>query len=758
MNRVQHTKAKKPSQNDRLIFREHSLAEGEHIVHKQNLLQAAQKAKSVFPEKAKSIETLIKKCDPIQMLSTLAFYGLLSSARNDFIDRTSLIPTINPQHVEILQAFMLSVPPNEWGTDLANPAVIQTLIDDITDLADSFIVRRFEEIEQERNQEESTILHLQENLRMYTQVVRNWGHLCHVIEVATGLYGKFDDKIREVHGLSFSEATSLFKHLIRSLEQRSTERLTMLAKVKRERTPQRMMETYYTLNSYLEGTSAEFLKNIPVGHIGKEEIMAIIMSHSDLQLPFFCEINVDTAAAELNFSPDAICKFLSAISYSPNYLAHKDKEHFFMANPIWEKPIIRMGERDFFCPMPLAFFTHVHRIMNKMLDDLNLKELFEKHRASFLETQTQELFRKYFPKAKIASNIELPNAEGETDLLVQEDSVLFIVEAKAGNFTVESQRGAPKRMKRDIEELIISPSLQSERMEKIILAAQDGEKEALSKLSHIKEINFTAVQKIIRLSVTLYDISSLQAAENEFKEAGWLDREHLLAPNVTYSDLLVLFEILKKPYIIAHYFSERFRIQRIMTFYGDEIDFLGLYLKTLFNFNFAAIEKEKPTLIISELSEPIDQYYQLREFSTKAKAPLVKLTPLWESVLNGIENRAFTGWMRINLILLQVPYDTQKTIGSGFRKICLNVRKNWRKDNHECCVILTPPDNKNTAIMFFAYPQKLFEERHQRAQQAASEYAFKESYIDFCLAIGKNIDIQNEPYSFLFLMHRELVV
>lgn len=741
------------SQNDRLVFHEHILSEGEHITHKKNLLQAAKNAESIFPKKAENIETLIKKCDPIQMLSTLAFYGLQSSAGNESINRISFIPTINQQHVELLQAFILSISPDKWGIDLARTNDIQTLIDDISALTDSFIARRFAEIKNERSQEESTLLRLQESLRMSTQVVRNWGHLCHVIEVANGLYGKFDDKIKEAYGLCFSEATSLFKYLIDSLEQLSTKRLRMLVNIKRERKPQRMVKTYYKLNSYLHGTAEEFLENISVEQIGHQGMMAIIMSHSDLQLPFFYEINIDKVAKNLNFSPDDICKFLSAISYSPNDLADKNKEHFFMANPIWEKPVIRMGERDFFCPMPQAFFSHAHSIMNNIIANLNLKKAFEGHRSNFLETQTQKLFRKYFPKSNIISNIELPNAEGETDLIVQEDSVLFIVEAKSGNFTPESQRGSPKRMKRDIEELIIDPSLQSERMEKIILNAQHGEKRAKSKLSHINEIDFTAAQKIIRLSVTLYDISSLQASENEFKKVGWLDQNHLLAPNITYSDLLTIFEILKKPYIIAHYFLERFRIQRIISFYGDEMDFLGLYLKTLFNF--AAIEKEKPTLVITGLSDPIDQYYQLREFSPKAKPPSVKLTPLWESVLNGVENRAFTGWMLINLTLLQVPYDEQKKVEYGFKNICQNVSKNWRKNGHECCVILTPPDNKDISIMFFAYPQNLFEVRHQRSQQLALDHAFKEKYINFCLVVGKNIDTPNEPYSFLFMISKQ---
>ncbi len=103
---------------------------------------------------------------------------------------------------------------------------------------------------------------------------------------------------------------------------------------------------------------------------------------------------------------------------------------------------------------------------------------------------------------------------------------VVIVEAKSHRLTPQGLRGAPDRLKRHIKDLVLEPSMQSSRLESVIAAARDGDAEA-QRIVATLGIDATQADLVIRLSVTLDDLSVLSSSESDLKKVGWVPDHQL---------------------------------------------------------------------------------------------------------------------------------------------------------------------------------------------------------------------------------------
>jgi hypothetical protein len=207
-----------------------------------------------------------------------------------------------------------------------------------------------------------------------------------------------------------------------------------------------------------------------------------------------------------------------------------------------------------------------------------------------------------------------------------------------------------------------------------------------------------------------------------------------------------VFEILQRPSFIIHYLVERARLQRTIDVDGDELDWLGLYLES--GFNFAGIEAEPTRLMIGGMSKPVDDYFIAVDAGLAPKKPAPKLAKLWMNVLIHFEKRRFAGWVEVALDLLRAAsLEEQKRVEREFNRLCGSVSRNWRDPKHICAIIVTPPPIREAAVVFYAFPPKLAHARKERADNLAAS-VFNESACRRCVIIGKQIG-HADPYSFL---------
>lgn len=208
------------------------------------------------------------------------------------------------------------------------------------------------------------------------------------------------------------------------------------------------------------------------------------------------------------------------------------------------------------------------------------------------------------------------------------------------HLTPQGLRGAPDRVKRHVSDMVLYPSQQSARLATLITSAKEGDAAAEAIVRQIG-IDPASVDQIIRISVTLDDFSVLSSAEADFKEIGWVPADHQLAPTITIADLICISDILDHPLTYLHYLGERIYLQKSFSLFGDELDFLGLYLIT--GFNIAGLREEDCIFSASGMSEPLDRYYISRD----AGIPLPKRNLSWDLCLvrsssssNSVNHRA----------------------------------------------------------------------------------------------------------------------
>jgi hypothetical protein len=311
--------------------------------------------------------------------------------------------------------------------------------------------------------------------------------------------------------------------------------------------------------------------------------------------------------------------------------------------------------------------------------------------------------------------------------------------------TPQGLRGAPDRVRRHIRELVVAPSEQSARLEALVRRAADGDAEALAGLSQMGDL-VAEVDQIVRISVTLDDISILSSSERDLKEAGWVPADLDLGSTLNLADFGCVIDILESPARFVHYFAERQRIQKTVDMMADEMDYLGLYLRS--GFNISGHEGPDKRLIVTGMSKDIDEYYMRRDAGLAATKPKVLVQPYFAKLLAALEARRPRGWLSIACDVMRA-FDLleQKQAETWMNRLKRTAEKSWRDPDHECSILVSPPPSRDTAILVHVYPPELANVRRDRVAYLAFQ-AFEQTSRKRCVVISRETSRWNEPYSF----------
>ena len=373
-----------------------------------------------------------------------------------------------------------------------------------------------------------------------------------------------------------------------------------------------------------------------------------------------------------------------------------------------------------------------------------LKEAVEKARSSYLQEKLEATLRSALVGADIkpGAKWKIGDQVFETDVLVVIDRTIIVAEAKANRLTPEGLRGAPARVKRHVQDMVLAPSVQSERLANLIGKAQSGDAASIAIVTSL-EINPEAVDCVIRLSVTLDDLSLLSAAEGEFKKIGWVPADHALAPTVSIADLQCIVDILEKPLLLLHYLSERTYFQKTLNLLGDELDFLGLYLENGFNFVLA----DKNMLFVpSGMSGPIDRYYDALDAGIAQSKPKPNLSTLFTQIIDRLNERRPGGWTTVGLHLLSAASPSeQRRLEQLLDKLRAMVRKNYHDPAHLNSVQIQSPQRHKARVGFYLFPEELRGELSSTMERLSDE-ALEAGGVESIVLFARSTKMWNVPY------------
>ncbi len=186
------------------------------------------------------------------------------------------------------------------------------------------------------------------------------------------------------------------------------------------------------------------------------------------------------------------------------------------------------------------------------------------------------------------------------------------------------------------------------------------------------------------------------------------------------------------------YFKEHGRIQKAIQLLADEMDYLGLYLET--SFNIWQAESEGWTLALTGMSRSIDNYYNSRAAGITVPKPKPKLSPYFSRLIARLEERRPPGWITVgHLIMRACSFDEQRKVERMLERLKKNVLLNWRYPEHECSLSVTPPEIRDTVIVFHAFPPQLSSKRREIARELA-EQVLEDSGRKRCIVISRSTD------------------
>jgi hypothetical protein len=740
----------KSSGPHKIVFSQINIGGKDHAEFKAAMMEAAQKGIDEFPKLLGRMSDLFQSTYPPNLLSTFAFYGCQGSI-DDHGHQKSMTKGILQHHVELLQALALMVPPEKWGGAPGTGEKMQALFDTVPEISDTFLKMRIVKQADETDPQKKAALSLQEKIRLHTQAVRNWGYYLEVIKICRELYSPLDGKFNQALGFSATDFIDVAEALVSEFERRARLHFEAMQKFLRGKTIPQLVNLCFRHMPDMQGSPDEFIKIIPPG-TSLQGVKGFLMSHADLRHVDLMTFTPNELAT-LTRKPEGIVeKVLDAIALEPGALVDANAEHLFLSNPIWTRPAIKLLD-GYLIPLPQAVFSHINNIMRGLAESAKLDNALSDRRAAYLEYKTEEILKAALPTARIEKNKKwlVDGVQYETDIFGVLDRTLIIVEAKSHRVSPQALRGAPDRLKKHLADLVVDPSVQSERLQSLVVTARAGNTVSKAIIAPLG-IDADQIDNIIRLSVTLDDFSIMSSSEDELKEVGWVPEGHELAPTILIADLICIADILDNELQFLHYLAERFHFQKAFELLGDELDFLGLYLVN--GFNLGQAQKQLKCVTLRGLSDVIDRYYQGREVGLELPRPKSNLNRTFRDIVDRLTLRKPPGWTTIGIHLLNsVDGEEQKKVTAGLERLHKSVLNKRTRPGDDCIMQIIPPLDRKATIAFFVYsPDGGLDVRKSMEQIAADMLERDEAKV--CVVFGKSTAAWAEPYQSALIVQK----
>ena len=723
-----------------------------HDQRQQAIKIIAGQSEEEYQKTLSELREILRKHSPLQILSHMSYRGLVVT-----VDETTGITKLDseneifPFHIEFLQALSLQVPPDGMSHNPAPPEVLQQVWDKVKMLWDAQIFRHLDSKDQDLPEDEKAIALVQHLIRGATQAVRNWGYHSQVKRITRELYTPFDPQLRETRGFSATDVVDVFEAIVTETETRQTTHRNMIGNVFRssgENIPL-LVEKYHELIG-LESEEAERFLELPVLEEAPLDVVRyMLMAHHDLQLPFVYTFLASDVAEFLSFDKDKVSAILDEYVLEWGELDKHVTEGFHLSNPMWKKPLVKLGDGTYFCPLPASFFSFVIPCMEEILSDYPVA--ISKRRAEYLEDKVAQIVERRVPGSNIKRNFKWveDGKNYETDLIAFIDSFALVIECKSGKITPSALRGAPDRLRRHIRELLIEPNQQSLRLKKR-LEFLSSNQNVMDPLRDEIGYDLGKVHVVVRVSVCLEDFGTIQSSLNQLEDTGWLPADFTPCPTMNLADFETLFDLLEHPVQILHYLMRREGIEASFGHLADELDLLGLYLITLFD-----IGDIETNVVFSlpDMSAPLDAYYNSLDAGVTRDKPRPAITPLFASIFSQLELRGIDRWTEIGVALNMFSPDDQKRITTKIASLEKHVNQNWRRKRHKNMIIYTPSKTSSYALGYVMFKNGNANKRRDFMEHASTT-ALTADHVQTVVVIAKNIDQDETAYDAIALYER----
>jgi hypothetical protein len=321
---------------------------------------------------------------------------------------------------------------------------------------------------------------------------------------------------------------------------------------------------------------------------------------------------------------------------------------------IYEKPLIKF-EGKYYCFFYPILGRNIRQILEKMIKDIDNKYFNEYYlkrgRDAYLENKSSEYFKNIFPQAKIYQNLiySINNQQFETDILIEFDNILLVVETKANALKHSSRRGSIVSIKKDTKNILKKAYEQAIRTRGFIRS----NKEAKFKTKNGKEIIFKSnnYEEIYLINVTFDKLDFLATELADMKIFG-LNKSENWFWSVFLNDLRIISELIEFPSEFLLYLNRRLQVIEHQFYSSDELDYLMFFLEQGLYFepdDLLGINKFVPY----GYTDKLDRYYFFKEgLVSSGERPALNISDKYKELILAIEstNKKYFSLVSVSLM------------------------------------------------------------------------------------------------------------
>ena len=262
--------------------------------------------------------------------------------------------------------------------------------------------------------------------------------------------------------------------------------------------------------------------------------------------------------------------------------------------------------------------------------------------------------------------------EGEADGVLRADSLVVLVESKAGSLSERAEH-RPERLERGLKDLIVAAHEQHRASHRALI---EGHATAVTDRSGKPlSLDLEGVTRVLRVAVNLENLASISPAVWQLQSIGLLPDDERAPWVVGIHELELICELIDRPSQLVHYMLRRLRINRQRVWAIDEMDFFMRYLDR--GLWFEDDEVRGKFVDLGNHTDPLDAYMLgVKGIGPGAPRPTQRLDAETKQLIDEIEATGAPGRLEAQVMLLEGSSEAREQISNGL----LEVRELTRTD------------------------------------------------------------------------------
>jgi hypothetical protein len=721
------------------------------------LQTAGQRARDDLPGQLRKLEELLLGQTPFPLLARFSFYFLTYLPQVG--KRLNESDPTEQSEIEIVQALILCHEESEFQKGRACfPEEFQVIVDLLKEVTVLQSMRDYADIRACMSGQERQMLELRSIIRGHTKSIRGWGYDQQQVDILQSLYQPLEEEIHAKLGVRVHLLVDMFRTCVDQIGKKLQDHFTLVKGFMTLNSVRDVVEAYLSRFKDPHISMAECESLVADGTSTLKDIKVQLMVRGDAFLHFIYALGVSDFLGAYRDKSDltAVERLVHQWSLRLGDLGGCKREHLFLDNPLWHKPLMNVAPGIMFWPIPSLFHSFCFEMMEDLVrQDAPLYAKYLARRGAFLEDYTAALFKRAFPEAGHFQgslwNDTVAHRNGENDLLMVFDSMALVIEEKAGAVNAIARRGGSS-LSQEIDKLLIEPARQAQHFATVLQGEPRVHEFATKKGGH-NVVDTGTIKQFFCLTITLERLGPLAAQVTRLQVAGLAKPDVPAVPSMSLADLGILLEFLQSPFELLHYLTRRASFEKRRTFIADELDLLALYLRT--GLSGADLPEVRHTLGLYGLSHELDHYFQQTP-STPVPKPQRQVCDWWKRILEEISRRRVPRRFELGCILLDLSFEWQQEFEKRAQTLCTAVKnkENYRLEDVQGTWVRVDSEVSDAAIVAVPVRTHLYPERGEIVNRAALQ-AIEEAKAKIAVVILIDVDGGYWPYSGIYVIDRE---